>query len=170
MPARGRRLPLDMRGELASPFGDLIDEKRLSEKRDGAMLLTVGDVVSLSARRAGVVPRLSVYDGRSERREMSEYSRLVDEREEERISVENPAGTVTAELMDAIEKALTEGGPWNIKVEGEEDLAVLACILLAPKGTWVVYGQPGEGMVLVVTDDEALERTKELWNRMEELE
>ncbi len=169
MPARGRRLPSDMREEMARPFGELIDEKRLSET-GGAMLLTVGDVVSLSARRAGVVPRLSVYDGRSERREMSEFSRLLDELEEERISVENPAGTVSAGLMDAVAEALAEGGPRNIKVEGEEDLAVLACILQAPLGSWVVYGQPGEGMVLVVVDDEARGRTKELWNRMEELE
>ncbi len=167
---RGRRLPASMRGELSRPFGPLVDEKQLKEKEDGVMLLTVGDVVSLTARRLGVEPTLAIYDGLTERREMSDYALLVEEGGEPFRTVSNPAGEVTTELMTAIEEILEVGGPSNIRVEGEEDLAVLACILLAPEGSWVVYGQPGEGMVLVVKDGDNLRRTKEIWNRMEELE
>ncbi len=167
---KGRRLPDSMREELSHPFGPIIDIKLITEKKADVPLLTVGDVVSLTARKADVVPTLVIYDGQTERRGMSDFSLLVEGEGGPDRTVGNPAGTVTAELMEAIEESLAEGGPSSIRVEGEEDLAVLACILLAPIGSWVVYGQPGEGMVLVVKDEDSLRRTKELWNRMEELE
>lgn len=159
-----------MRCELSRPFGPLVDEKRLTEKEDGVMLLTVGDVVSLTARRLGIEPTLSIYDGSTERREMSDFAKLVEEGGESFRTVTNPAGEVTGELIEAIQETLEGGGPPNIRVDGEEDLAVLACILLAPEGSWVVYGQPGEGVVLVVKDGDSLRKTKEIWNRMEEME
>jgi len=37
-------------------------------------------------------------------------------------------------------------------VDGEEDLAVIPCVLMAPEGSLILYGQPGEGVVLVETD------------------
>jgi uncharacterized protein (UPF0218 family) len=41
----------------------------------------------------------------------------------------------------------------HVVVDGEEDLLVLVAVLYAPVGGLVVYGQPGEGVVVVrVTD------------------
>ncbi len=37
-------------------------------------------------------------------------------------------------------------------VDGEEDLAVLPCVLTAPPESVVLYGQPGEGVVLCEVD------------------
>jgi len=37
----------------------------------------------------------------------------------------------------------------RIFVRGEEDLAALPAILLAPEGSVVLYGQPDEGVVFV---------------------
>jgi uncharacterized protein (UPF0218 family) len=38
-------------------------------------------------------------------------------------------------------------------VDGEEDLAVLPCLLNSPKDAFILYGQPNEGVVLVKVDE-----------------
>jgi uncharacterized protein (UPF0218 family) len=42
-----------------------------------------------------------------------------------------------------------------IFVDGEEDLAVIPLVLAAPSGAAVLYGQPGEGVVLRIVDASA---------------
>jgi len=57
--------------------------------------------------------------------------------------------------LDAIIKAYELNKTGNkvlIVVDGEEDLAVLPCVITAPPGTVVLYGQPGEGVVLCEVD------------------
>ena len=56
------------------------------------------------------------------------------------------------------------------KVEGEEDLALLPCILMAPVGTNIVYGWPGRCMMLVTTDEDIRIHAMELMAKMEEKE
>jgi uncharacterized protein (UPF0218 family) len=57
-----------------------------------------------------------------------------------------------------------------IRVEGEEDLALMPVILEAPIGADVIYGWPGKGMMVLVIDQAIKEKTKLLWKEMEELE
>ena len=65
----------------------------------------------------------------------------------------NPAGTLTSNLWETIESAInsTIEDEENriIVVEGEEDLAVLPCLLMAPEDGVILYGQPNEGLVFV---------------------
>ncbi|NLL95262.1 MAG: DUF359 domain-containing protein [Thermoplasmatales archaeon] len=164
----GRRLPESLRGEFKRPVGRPIGDPELREL-GSKKLITVGDVVSLAAVRLGNPPDLAVYDGMTERREMTEFARLVSEGGWEVSVARNPAGTVTAELCDAVRNAL-EGESRAIRVEGEEDLALLPCVLLSPDGCDVVYGMPGEGMMHVATDAESRKEIRELWERMEEYE
>lgn len=75
------------------------------------------------------------------------------------LTCKNPPGHITKTLVLAISKAIKQyirtGGKQIIKVVGEEDLAALPAILLAPLGSVVFYGQPGEGVVVVeVTEEE----------------
>ena len=71
--------------------------------------------------------------------------------------VQNPAGYVTKPLVQAIDKAikqiLKKPKTRIVQVDGEEDLAGLPAILLAPLGARVYYGQPGEGVVEVVVSE-----------------
>jgi uncharacterized protein (UPF0218 family) len=60
-------------------------------------------------------------------------------------------------------------GRTKLLVEGEEDLAALVCVALAPTGTCLVYGLPGQGMVLVRIDGETSKRAKSFIYAMEEL-
>jgi uncharacterized protein (UPF0218 family) len=58
-------------------------------------------------------------------------------------------------------------GPILIEVEGEEDLATLACLDLLPKGGTVVYGQPDAGLVVVKVDQAIKRKVKEMLREME---
>lgn len=55
--------------------------------------------------------------------------------------------------MQAVEKGLKDGDTL-IVVDGEEDLAVIPCVLFADEGDVVLYGQPDEGIVAVEVSEE----------------
>lgn len=165
---QGWRLPEDKRNVFKEPIGTKIKESEL-KKLDGKRVITVGDVVSLVARRNGIAPILSIYDGLTERREMTGFADLVTEQGLEEKVVSNPAGTITAELADAI-KQTQEGKPGIIRVIGEEDLALMPCILYSADGTEIIYGWPGEGIMHVTADCSSRERVERLWKMMEEIE
>ncbi len=163
----GRRVPEDKRYIFKEPIGSDLKESELVKHQD-KKIITVGDVVSLTMRRNGIRPILSVYDGYTERHEMTEFANLAEGEEKE--VVVNPAGVITDELEDAIRNALTTGKTDLIRVDGEEDLALMPCILYAPEGAEVVYGWPGKGMKIVSTDDVTRKRIEELWKMMEDFE
>ena len=163
----GRRVPEDKRHIFKQCLGSDLKESELVKHQD-KKIITVGDVVSLTMRKNGIKPVLSVYDGYTERCEMTEFAALVEGEEKEVIV--NPAGVITDELDDAIRNALKTGKTDLIRVEGEEDLALMPCILYAPEGTEIVYGWPGKGMKVVSTDDVTKKRIEELWKMMEDFE
>ncbi|MDR3282469.1 MAG: GTP-dependent dephospho-CoA kinase family protein [Candidatus Methanoplasma sp.] len=164
-----RRVPDSKRGLFKVPFGRDLQEDELSSVDTKHKLITVGDVVSLTARRHGIVPDLSVYDGMTERREMTEFADLVASKGWKETVVENPAGMITEALSDAVRNAL-DGRHGLIRVEGEEDLAVIPCILLSPEGTNIIYGWPGKGMKLVTTDESIRKEAQLLIGMTEESE
>ena len=163
----GRRVPEDKRDVFKQCLGTDLKESELTKHHD-KKIISVGDVVSLTMRRNGIRPILSVYDGYTERHEMTDFANLVEGEEKE--VVVNPAGVITDELEDAIRNALKTGKTDLIRVDGEEDLALMPCVLYAPEGAEVVYGWPGKGMKIVSTDDVTRKRIEELWKTMEDFE
>ena len=133
-------LPESERALFKVPLGREMPDRELDSIEDETVYLTVGDVVSLAFRKSGVRPRLSVYDGFTERREMTDFARIVADEPKE--TVVNPAGTITAAMADAVRRGI-QGDFALLRIEGEEDLALLPCILYAPVGSRVVYGMPG---------------------------
>lgn len=72
--------------------------------------------------------------------------------------VVNPAGRITSELVAALKQYLpkntTQTSAPKIFVEGEEDLATVALVLLLPLGSRIYYGQPNSGLIeLTVTEE-----------------
>jgi uncharacterized protein (UPF0218 family) len=78
------------------------------------------------------------------------------------ISVDNPAGVITEDLIDAVGNALKSDEHVRIFVRGEEDLAAVPAILMAPEGSAVLYGQPDEGVVLVKITSDKKEQMEDL--------
>jgi uncharacterized protein (UPF0218 family) len=112
----------------------------------------VGDVTSLTLIEEGFRPKLILVDFKSERREMDpgdpRRARLASYGDH-CVRVMSPPAVISDELWDAVERALKGEGTWRVEVTGEEDLAVLPCMAMAAEGARIVYGMPGEGMVVV---------------------
>jgi len=163
-------LPAEMRGRLKEPMGPLFTDAERLLAEAGDPLVAVGDVVTYHFERAGVVPDVAVVDGLTKREEVEDrvaegVARLGGETRE--VRVENPAGAISRELVDALREAIVDPEPTLLVVEGEEDLVTLPAIVAAPLGASVVYGQPDEGMVLADVTDDAKAEMRDLLSRMD---
>ncbi|PIO02848.1 DUF359 domain-containing protein [Candidatus Micrarchaeota archaeon CG10_big_fil_rev_8_21_14_0_10_54_18] len=134
-------LPEAMRKELKKPFGRLVKKPPKTLKKE--FVVCVGDESCRALLNAGFTPELQVFDCKTKR---AKAEPLPPSKLSERVC-SNPAGSITAESWNALKRAFSR--PSRVRVNGEEDLLVLPCVLLAPAGAVVVYGQPGEGLVLV---------------------
>ena len=160
-------LPEKDRQVFKEPLGTELYDDDLGSFHAQTTLITVGDVVSLTFRRHGIRPFLSIYDGITERREMTEFATLVED--EEKDEVVNPAGRITRELVESI-RGRIEGSGGLLTVIGEEDLALIPAVLLAPMGTDIVYGWPGRCMMRITTDEGIRSKMEHLVSKMEEAE
>jgi len=148
-----------LRQQLKKPLGKLHGYFRPEKKE--SMLITVGDAVTKAHLDAGIIPDLAVVDLHIKRSRVYEnLSELGFPKKliQKAIEVDNPAGWVTRQLTEVVGKRMKFFIKYNkpsiIQVIGEEDLAGLPAILLAPLGTRVFYGQPGEGVVEVEVSEE----------------
>jgi uncharacterized protein (UPF0218 family) len=159
-----------MRKDLGMPLGEMLSESSvISQLSNCDMVISVGDVVSLSLIQNGLAPHVTIYDCRNERSMMTTLDRKVDEIAGDKVNVSNPAGAITPQMVEEIEKAVVRKFPTKIKVDGEEDLAALVCAAVAPVGSCLVYGLPKKGMALVRVDLEINRKAKEIIYQMEEL-
>jgi GTP-dependent dephospho-CoA kinase len=170
VPPKGWRLTERLRGELAMPFGTLLR----GEELPGAIpkcekLITVGDMVSTTLINKGVIPHLTIYDRRNERRELDASEHPVDLLDVPEMVVDNPPGLITPELIKAVKDGLDRKGKVKVRVQGEEDLAALVCAAIAPAGCCLLYGLPGKGVVLVMTDTKVNRTAQQLIRSMEVL-
>jgi cytidyltransferase-like protein len=68
------------------------------------------------------------------------------------LTIKNAPGEISTEMAEVLEKAINTGTQ-HIVVDGEEDLAAVALVLLSPLGTHIYYGQPHVGMIeMIVTE------------------
>ena len=170
-----KRITDELRAELKKPFGDLFvntDDAAERVKRarsDGKLIISVGDFCAGELLARGVRPDILVYDNICRRQPTPpELRRLIEDYDGEGLlQAENPSGSVTSELEQAIREAVGKG-KGKILVEGEEDLAVLPAALEAPDGTLIIYGQPGEGVVLMTVDEKMRGRVRAACARMRE--
>ncbi|MDI6881255.1 MAG: DUF359 domain-containing protein [Methanothermobacter sp.] len=138
-------LPRKLRKKLKEPFGRLYPSPKEAPIPKGAFIISVGDVTTHRLLQTGLKPRLAIIDNRVQRR-ASNYRIQYDAKI---LKCENPPATITDELWTSIKKAINSGDNFLIIVDGEEDLAVLPSIILAPPDAIILYGQPNKGVVLV---------------------
>ncbi len=167
------KLPLSLRNELKKPLGELVkgDIPRpyldsLEKMKKAAYLITVGDVVTENVLKLGLKPSIAIYDHKTKRKD---YDPEIDA-DAVIMTVNNPPGTVTKALLNAIRKAFEtaqRGRNVYIKVYGEEDLAAIPAVLYAPLGSLVIYGQPNEGIVLIKVTPQCKLRCAKILGKME---
>jgi len=167
-------LPDDLRSLLKEPLGKLcrgdgLDCVRAMERdlERAHKLVAVGDMTAYYLLKAGVVPDLLIVDNKTKRMPVSDQVLdELDHKSYKTMPVQNPAATLSGDLMDLIRESIQGQDKIKIIVEGEEDLATLPAILYAPLGSAVVYGQPNEGSVLVDVTAEKKLHIEELIKRM----
>ena len=167
-------LPRELRPLMKKPFGKLYVgngsdtiEKFVGELASSTKLISVGDVTTFHLLEAGIFPDICIVDNRTKRKPVDRHvsTRNMDNVYEE-VSVENPAGIITDELIKTLCEAFTSEKPIRIFVKGEEDLATLPVILLAPLGSVVLYGQPDEGVVFVKVTEEKKREIRTLFEKL----
>lgn len=148
------KLPKYLRKELSKPLGvlhksvDLIETQLQKQLDEEKLIIAIGDVTSKNLVEIGVQPQLCIVDNITKRKPIQHnlnHTKNI-------IYVDNPAGVLTEELIELCSKSIpkaTIDNPIIIEVNGEEDLAVLPCVINSPKDTFILYGQPDEGVVLV---------------------
>jgi len=150
------------------PFGKIyhtlndIDRSLL----ENHFIISVGDETTNNLLNAGIIPEIGIIDHIIERKPSKhsiEYSAVT-------LNVVNPPGAITDELWITIQKSIDIAPKSNVLiiVDGEEDLAVIPCVLMAPDDSLILYGQPGEGVVLVEVD-KVKEKAKEMLDNFEEV-
>jgi len=142
-------------------------EKLAGELGSPTKLISVGDVTTFHLLEAGIIPDICIVDNRTKRKPVSSdmSARNMDKVYGE-VSVDNPAGIITDELIKTLCEAFASEKPLRIFVRGEEDLATLPVILLAPLGAVVLYGQPDEGVVFVKVTEEKKGEIRALFEKL----
>jgi len=158
------KLSSRLRDELKKPLGRLVWDVGSIPK--GKLTITVGDVASQKLITAGFKPKLCVYDARTSRRDV-ELDPAVRSYGVREVRTVNPAGFLMPEVFDVFRRLLPMKGASRVFIEGEEDLTALAAISEAPLGALVVYGQPGEGMVVVEVDAAIKAKVRKIIEDME---
>jgi len=167
-PEAAATLPPEARDAFKDPIGPVYTDAERLLADAGRPIIAVGDVVTYHLVAAGHPPKVTVIDGRTERETVTDEVReglpAAD------VSVASEPATVSRALLEALVAAIDGDGETVIEVDGEEDLAVVPAVLAAPDGASVVYGQPGEGMVLATVDDDLRAALRELAGRLETTE
>jgi len=172
--------PKKLRSILKNPLGRLLlgSEKKIQtaalkvkEKLKlfpPVFLVTVGDIVTLSLVKERVIPDLSIVDFKVGRKQI--YQNISQLGFSSKIRVKeaiNEPGTLNPELFQAI-KSFSGKSSLVIRVLGEEDLAVLPAVLLLPLNSFVCYGQPGKGIVVIKITERIKQKFKKVVHQFQE--
>ena len=135
-------------------------------------LIAVGDVTVHALLEAGWAPDVALIDGMTRREIWADADNLDRSSFLGHLSCSNPAGQLTPELLECSDVALefafsVDGGPVLLEIDGEEDLAPILLHLLAPLGSAILYGQPNEGVVLRITDEDVKAHCRQLLDMFE---
>jgi len=161
-----------MRAELKMPLGQLLkgkpDEtigelKNILSAHKPQILASVGDYISGNLLAAGIKPDIVVVDNRIMREKVTPIVHGMRQ-----VNVSNPAGTIQEGAWRALNDAITLKRKLAVVVEGEEDLLVLPLMASIPTGSVIVYGQPGEGLVVVTVTEERRGWARGFMGRMQE--
>jgi hypothetical protein len=131
--------------EILKKFQQFIKEKEFKK------IITVGDYCSLT-----LPSDVKIFDGRIKRRKIKKLPKFS-------LSCGNPAGTIQKEVWPILKTAIKNNK--NVFIEGEEDLLVIPCVLLAEKNTAVVYGFPERGVCLIEVSSQIKKVFKELLSK-----
>lgn len=112
-----------------------------------ANIWAIGDVVCSTLVEFDLVPKICVFDERTLRK--ISYRSINIAKFNKVIEVLNPRSTISEDTLNKLKEVTKTKGNVAIRVIGEEDLIALAALIVANINSYVLYGLPGEGVVLI---------------------
>jgi GTP-dependent dephospho-CoA kinase len=165
-----RTLPEHLRQILSEPIGKIFQTPELIKHlKHETFIISGGDRVTYTLLSHGIQPTIAIVDYLTEREQYTETMKnAIQHFGTLRYTVRNPAGQLTDDLWNTIEKAINQAakGPIRIDVDGEEDLASLAAIYLAPVDATVIYGMPNKGVITVKAHKTHKQQVQEVLDQM----
>lgn len=167
-------LPDELRAELRKIYGELYPGDGVETARNiirdlsnPSKIISVGDIVTFNLLSAGLVPDVSFVDYRTKRSPASDtITHGTRHSHFKTVTVENPPGMITEELLREVSRAIGSNTPVQVFVKGEEDLAALPAIAMAPLSSVIIYGLPDKGAVLVRVTEHKKKEIQSLLDRM----
>jgi len=167
------KLPKNLRDEMRRQIGKFFQDEKslvdfLKKKKDG-LLVSIGDIVTLTLYKHGIKPNICIVDFKTKRGECSKKEKEILLSVGEKVfKVKNPPGILSEELWDSIGKSyeIAEKGSVRIEIDGEDDLAALPAIYLAPVGTTIIYGMPDKGISLIEVNLENKKQVEDVLKNM----
>ncbi len=166
-----RVLPDYLREKLREPIGLLLDDNKfLDLLKQEKYVVSVGDQVTYTILDNNIYPVFCVVDFKIKRGVCDpDVKDKIQSFGEKKLVIKNPAGCISDDLWNAIKGAyddLQEGVSLRIEVDGEEDLAALPAIFLAPEDVTIIYGLPNKGVVVAKATEENKRKVKEILDKM----
>jgi uncharacterized protein (UPF0218 family) len=167
-------LPDALRYRLKDPKGELFSRPGLGAAEDACAYIrrlnlhptiAVGDLVSSNLARVGCQAAISILDGKTQRQDKLDFVFAADVE----LRAQNAAAEIRPEVWIAIElglKLAERGKTAKLLIEGEEDLTALPAVILAPIGSAIVYGLPGQGIVVINVAATHKEQVQEILEQM----
>ena len=170
-------LPVSMRYQLKDPLGELIVQqpseqlKQLVQQEAPPLVVLVGDFCVKDYLEHGGQPDIAIIDKKTLRKPFEE----IHFPEANYVKTTNPPAMITVEAWTTIRAVISHylseektHQATVLFIEGEEDLLVLPVVLEAPNDSFVVYGQPNEGIVLIRVTPATQEKFLQLLEQMME--
>jgi len=151
-------------GEFAKNTNELLNILKNHDK-----IVSIGDEVTYTLLDNDIKPVLCVVDYKTHRGEYpEEKTNIIKSYGKKTINIINPSGEITDDLWHTIEIIFEniDTGPYKIEIEGEEDLASLVAIYLAPSDVTIIYGLPNKGVVIVKSNNENKSIVKKALDKM----
>ena len=162
-------LPNTLRDKLKEPIGSLVSEVELFKLlKEEEHIVSVGDQVTYTLLKHNIEPIFCIIDFKIKRNRYPDDIKDKIQSFGKRVMIKNPPGCISSDLWDVIETAFNNLGKDSLRIEvdGEEDLAALPAILLAPRDVTIIYGLPNRGVVVVKTSKENKRKVKEILDKM----
>ena len=137
--------------------------KELIEKETPSMVISVGDAVSNNMMKHNIFSQVFIIDNKVMRAAVQPVALDADQI----MHVNNPPGALAEEAWTVIGTALNARGRTKVLIDGEEDLLTLVAVLCAPKNSFVIYGQPHQGIVVVKVTERTREKVRRIVDAME---
>jgi len=131
--------------------GEIIDQPK---DKNQNLRIVVGDSTLETFIQNKWQYDLGVFDGKRQRKEVQ--SDILEAINNPKI-VSNRPGFIESSAVELLKAWRINRNFKNIFVEGEEDLTAVVAVLLMPLGTIIYYGQPNEGIVECVVNEDIKE-------------